>query len=571
MSIFVTLPAAGANILVLPVSGGYLPVSALALVDGTPVDAGHPLPVTSVVTTLPPVTFAAPQHVIVDSATLGTVTVTGPIAATQSGAWSVAVSSLPSISGSVSVSNFPATQAVSAAALPLPSGAATSALQGIGLPAAFGAGGGVKIDGSGTALPVSGTVAATQSGTWTTVLGAGSAAIGTVAFASAQHVIVDSATLGTVTVSGAVTTSGTVTEANSAAILAKLVAAPALEGGNLATIATRTPALGQALAAASVPVVLPSLQAAALAQDATLTGGTLRGTVALSAGAAAIGSVSVSNFPATQPVSGTVSISGTVPVSASSLPLPTGAATSALQGGGLPSSLGTGGGLRVDGSGTALPVSGTIAVSAIAGALPAGSAVIGHVITDTGSTTAVTSLPSLPAGSAAIGSVTVTSAPTTAITAAALPLPTGAALEAGNLASILARVPALGQAAATASVPVVDSSTTTFTTTSLAIAGAQIKATPGTLFYVSFQNYSAATVNLMLFDGTAAPATGTFPILAPIIVATGASAVATVGSSGKGLTFSTGIFVVASSTTGATGYTAVVANLTLIRITASYL
>lgn len=49
--------------------------------------------------------------------------------------------------------------------------------------------------------------------------------------------------------------------------------------------------------------------------------------------------------------------SGTaLPVSAASLPLPTGAATSALQGGGLPAALGAGGGLKVDGSGTALPV-----------------------------------------------------------------------------------------------------------------------------------------------------------------------------------------------------------------------
>lgn len=35
------------------------------------------------------------------------------------------------------------------------------------LPSSLGAGGGLKVDGSGTALPVSGTVAATQSGTWT--------------------------------------------------------------------------------------------------------------------------------------------------------------------------------------------------------------------------------------------------------------------------------------------------------------------------------------------------------------------------------------------------------------------
>lgn len=47
------------------------------------------------------------------------------------------------------------TQPVSAASLPLPSGAATSALQGGGLPVALGAGGGLKVDGSGTDLPVS--------------------------------------------------------------------------------------------------------------------------------------------------------------------------------------------------------------------------------------------------------------------------------------------------------------------------------------------------------------------------------------------------------------------------------
>lgn len=54
----------------------------------------------------------------------------------------------------------------------------------------------------------------------------------------------------------------------------------------------------------------------------------------------------------------------TSPVSVVSLPLPTGAATSALQAGGLPAALGAGGGLKVDGSGTALPVSGTVTANA---------------------------------------------------------------------------------------------------------------------------------------------------------------------------------------------------------------
>jgi len=77
--------------------------------------------------------------------------------------------------------------------------------------------------------------------------------------------------------------------------------------------------------------------------------------------------------------------SGTaLPVSAASLPLPTGASTSALQGGGLPAALGAGGGLKVDGSGTALPVSAAslplpsgAATSALQGAQTSGGLVIG--------------------------------------------------------------------------------------------------------------------------------------------------------------------------------------------------
>lgn len=88
----------------------------------------------------------------------------------------------------------------------------------------------------------------------------------------------------------------------------------------------------------------------ALAQDATLTGGTQR-TIIVNGNNQILGSnanpisvnvinqpstqtVSVNNFPVTQPVSGTLSVSNfpaTQPISATALPLPTGAATSALQ------------------------------------------------------------------------------------------------------------------------------------------------------------------------------------------------------------------------------------------------
>lgn len=93
----------------------------------------------------------------------GSLTVDGTVAATQSGSWTVGVSG---------------TVAVSAAALPLPSGAATAAkqpalgtagtassdvltVQGIASMTAL------KVDGSAVTQPVSGTVSAAQSGTWT--------------------------------------------------------------------------------------------------------------------------------------------------------------------------------------------------------------------------------------------------------------------------------------------------------------------------------------------------------------------------------------------------------------------
>lgn len=51
------------------------------------------------------------------------------------------------------------------------------------------------------------------------------------------------------------------------------------------------------------------------------------------------------------------------------------------------------------------------------GALPAGTNVIGHVIADTGSTTAVTALPAIPTGSNVIGHVIADTGSTTAVTA----------------------------------------------------------------------------------------------------------------------------------------------------------
>lgn len=106
------------------------------------------------------------------------------------------------------------------------------------------------------------------------------------------------------------------------------------------------------------------------------------GSVTIGSLPAISGIVSVSNFPGTQAVSGTVGVS--------SLPaLPAGTALI--------------GHVVVDSAGS-------VTVTSLP-SLPAGTAVIGHVIIDSATNVAVTALPALPAGSNAIGTVGVTSLP----------------------------------------------------------------------------------------------------------------------------------------------------------------
>lgn len=202
----------------------------------------------------------------------------------------------------VSGTFYQATQPVSAAALPLPSGAATAALQGGGLPAALGAGGGLKVDGSGTALPVSAAALPLPSG------------------AASESTLAAIAGYLDTEVAAAVALLGTM-DADTGAV-----------AGCVA---------GNELQVDVVSSALPTGAATGAKQDAQTT---------LLAG----------GLPAALGAGGGLKVDGSgtaLPVSAAALPLPSGAATSALQGGGLPAALGAGGGLKVDGSGTALPIS----------------------------------------------------------------------------------------------------------------------------------------------------------------------------------------------------------------------
>ena len=138
-----------------------------------------------------------------------------------------------------------------------------------------------------------------------------------VTFASPQHVIVDSATLGTVAVSG------TFWQATQPVSSTQLPAAldgsgnlkVAVENTSLAVTGTFWQATQPVSGSVSVSN-FPATQAVSWSgQSVGITGTVPVSGTFWQATQPVSGSVSVSNFPATQPVSGTVSVSGTVPVS----------------------------------------------------------------------------------------------------------------------------------------------------------------------------------------------------------------------------------------------------------------
>lgn len=346
-------------------------------VDDGPVSATNPLPVTGVIATggltdaqlraTPVPVSAASLPLPTGAATEATLsdieTDVDAILSTQTdGTQVTAVNNFPAVqpvSGTVAVSNFPATQPVSgtvtanqgtggvsawkvdgsavtqpvsAAALPLPAGASTSANQATGNASL------ASIDTKLTApLSVTGPLTDTQLRASAVPVSAASLPLPSGASTSALQTTgntslasIDSKLTSPITVTGPLTDA----QLRATAVPVSAASLPLPTGAATeATLATRLAdatftarinTLGQKTSANSTPVVIASDQSA----------------VPIS------GSVSVSNFPATQPVSGTVTanqgtggasawkVDGsavTQPISAASLPLPTGASTSALQ------------------------------------------------------------------------------------------------------------------------------------------------------------------------------------------------------------------------------------------------
>lgn len=173
---------------------------------------------------------------------------------TQPISGAVSVSNFPAtqpISGTVSVSNFPATQAISAVSLPLPAGASTATNQATANTSL------ASIDSKLTSpLAVTGTffqatqpVSGNLGRTWSLLNTTDSVN----AVQSGAYNITNIS--GTVSLPTGAATSANQTTANA----------------SLSSIDSKTPPLGQALSAASVPVVLPATQITALTPLTTVT------------------------------------------------------------------------------------------------------------------------------------------------------------------------------------------------------------------------------------------------------------------------------------------------------------
>jgi hypothetical protein len=263
------------------------------------------------------------------------------------------------VSGSVAVSNFPVTQAVSAAGLPLPAGAATAAKQdaqaallGGGLPAALDGGGGLKVhmdnfpvtqavSVASLPLPTGAATAARQDtliakdfATEATLAAVDSKLGGTLGVNVTDRVgrLLGHVSVDNLPVSQAVTGPLTDTQLRAAAVPVSVSNFPATQPVSAAALPLPAGAATEATLAAvsavlSTPTGVPvDIQDASLAVTGPLPVTDNGGSLTVD------GAVSVSNFPASQAVTGgfltdTQLRASAVPVSNASLPLPAGAST----------------------------------------------------------------------------------------------------------------------------------------------------------------------------------------------------------------------------------------------------
>lgn len=351
--------------------------------------------------------------------------------------------------------------------------------------------------------------------------------IGTVGLADGGGVVVTN----TVTVTGTVTANaGTGTMAVSAATLplptgASTSALQTTGNTSLSSIDTKTPALGQGLMAASVPVTIASNQSA-VPVSGTVTSNAGTGTMTVGQ---ATGTNLHTVIDNTVTVSGTVTanVAGTVPVSAVALPLPSGAATET-----------TLARLPIAQSSTLVGTFGVLSQGAVTTAAPT-------------YTTGVTNPLSLNlAGGLRVDGSGVTQP----VSAATLPLPSGAMAD----ATFTGRINTQGQKTMAASTPVVlasDQSAIPVTLTSTTVTGTVLARPTKAVFTPTPSAVSCGTT------ATAAPAS-LLTNRTTLTLVNNSSAVVYIG--GSGVTTATGVPLqpgaVFSDDVGASPYYCIVAS-----------
>ena len=410
---------------------------------------------------------AGEQHTVDDA---GDLYIAGTSKATVAGAHVVAAapsltagqfSSLNvTLAGRLLTDGSGVTQPISVASLPLPTGAATEAtlaLINTNLDQLNYSGTRLLVDGSGVTQPVSGAVTANIGTSGALALDA------TLSAASAKLP----------------TTLGQKTMANSLAVV--LASDQSTVSINNAQWGGSATSLGQKAMAASVPVVLASDQVSIpVTQSGTWNINNVSGTVSLPTGAATEATLALINTNLDQlNYSGVrllVDGSGaTQPISATTLPLPSGAATSALQGTGNSSlasidsktlsagqaTMAASSPVVIASNQSAIPVTGTVTVTQGTGS-NLNAQVSGIVTSNIGTTGGLALDATLTGGSqktklvdaagvntaaiSGVGALKVDGSNSTQpISAAALPLPAGAATE-GTLSAISSKLPTtLGQ------------------------------------------------------------------------------------------------------------------------------
>lgn len=396
--------------------------------------------------------------------------VSGTVTANQGGApWSDSIvqggnTAIVSAAGALKTDSSATTQPVSAASLPLPTGAATSANQATANASLSSIDGkltttanGLKVDGSAVTQPVSASSLPLPSNA-AVESGGHLASLDTKAPSQGQATMAASVPVAIASNQSAIPVSGTVT-ANAGTGTFTVGQAT---GTNLHTVidsGTVTANIGttNGLALDATVSGLQSSTGAAVPAKATMVGGTdgtnLRAISVTSAGKVNVEggnatAVKVDGSAVTQPVSGTV----TANAGTGNFTVVQGTGTNlhaVVDSGAITANIGTTNGLALDASVTGLQVAQGSTTAAQKGGLNLGAVTTGSP-TYTTATTQPLSL------TTAGGLRTDSSATTQPISAAALPLPSNAAQETGgNLAGLNAKFGSLGQKASAGSAPVV--------------------------------------------------------------------------------------------------------------------